>query len=75
MEPLNLQAKHPAPSAESAQGMFGESSYAAFMIGVFVIGGVLALPLVYGGVLGLTYAASLPWSLAVRRRSHLDSLS
>lgn len=44
--------------------MFAESDYGRFMAGVFVVGGLVVLPLTYGQAVGLGYLASLPWSLA-----------
>ena len=44
-------------------GMFKEADYAAFMAGVFVVGGLIVLPLTYGQAVGLRYLAALPWSL------------
>jgi hypothetical protein len=45
-------------------GMFTESNYWAFMGGIFVVGGLVALPLTYGRMVELPYFAALPWSLA-----------
>jgi len=45
-------------------GMFKESDYAAFMLGIFIIGGLIGIPLTYGVATGLGYIASLPWALA-----------
>jgi hypothetical protein len=42
----------------------GRMDYMAFMIGVFVLGGLVAFPGAYGAWLGLNYAQALPWSLA-----------
>jgi uncharacterized membrane protein len=43
--------------------MFKETEYVPFMLGVFLIGGLLAVPIIYGLILGLSYFQSLPWSL------------
>lgn len=50
---------------KSAQGgMFKETDYVPFMLGVFIIGGLIGMPLPYGLATGLGYFESLPWSLA-----------
>jgi hypothetical protein len=50
---------------KSAQGgMFKETDYMPFMLGVFIIGGLIGMPLTYGLGTGLGYFESLPWSLA-----------
>jgi len=48
----------------SGNPMFKETEYVPFMLGVFLIGGLLGMPLTYGLILGLSYFQSLPWSLA-----------
>ena len=49
---------------KSAQGgMFKETDYVPFMLGVFLIGGLLGMPLTYGAGTGLGYFESLPWAL------------
>jgi len=45
-------------------GMFKETDYMPFMLGVFLIGGLLGMPLTYGLGTGLSYLESLPWALA-----------
>jgi len=45
-------------------GMFSTADYIPFMTGVFLIGGLIAMPLTYGAALGLGYVDSLPWALA-----------
>ncbi len=45
-------------------GSFKDSDYVPFMLGVFLIGGLVALPLTYGLATGLGYFESLPWALA-----------
>jgi hypothetical protein len=45
-------------------GMFKESDYVPFMLGVFLIGGLIGMPLTYGAGTGLGYFESLPWALA-----------
>lgn len=48
----------------SAQGgMFKETDYVPFMLGVFLIGGLIGMPLTYGASTGLGYFQSLPWAL------------
>lgn len=50
---------------KSAPGpMFKETDYIPFMLGVFIIGGLIGMPLTYGLGTGLSYFESLPWSLA-----------
>ena len=51
------------PKAKEAT-MFKESDYGQFMAGVFVVGGLVVLPLTYGLAVGLGYLAALPWSVA-----------
>lgn len=46
------------------KGMFKESDYIPFMLGVFIIGGLIGIPLTYGLGTGLGYFDSLLWSLA-----------
>jgi len=58
----------PTPEARTAEepktgGLFKRRDYIPFMIGVFVIGGLVGLPLTYGLALGLGYLAALPWAL------------
>jgi len=48
----------------SGNPLFKETEYVPFMLGVFLIGGLLGMPLAYGLVTGLSYFQSLPWSLA-----------
>ncbi|MEL7498316.1 MAG: hypothetical protein AAFN77_11955 [Planctomycetota bacterium] len=55
----------PTTSISNDDGMFSEGSYAPFMVGVFILGGFVALPLLYGGMLGHDYVSSLPWTLGV----------
>jgi hypothetical protein len=43
--------------------MFAESDYLPFMLGIFVVGGFIGIPIVYGIATGLGYFESLPWSL------------
>ena len=45
-------------------GMFKDTDYMPFMLGVFIIGGLIGMPLTYGLGTGLGYLDSLPWSLA-----------
>ncbi len=45
-------------------GMFKETDYVPFMLGVFLIGGLIGMPLTYGAGTGLGYFESLPWALA-----------
>jgi len=45
-------------------GMFKERDYVPFMLGVFIIGGFIIIPLTYGADTGLGYLESLPWALA-----------
>lgn len=50
---------------KSALGsMFKETDYVPFMFGVFLIGGLIGMPLTYGAGTGLGYFESLPWALA-----------
>lgn len=43
--------------------MFKETDYLPFMLGVFLIGGLVGIPLAYGLITGLSYFKSLLWSL------------
>ncbi len=45
------------------EGMFGKNDYLSFMLGIFLIGGLLAIPIVYGLITEMSYFESLPWSL------------
>jgi uncharacterized protein (DUF983 family) len=45
-------------------GTFKASDYWSFQAGVFIVGGIIALPLTYGLIVHLRYFAALPWSLA-----------
>jgi len=56
-------ANTPQGQKPAKAGMFKESDYGLFMAGVFVIGGLIGVPLTYGLGLGLGYFAALPWSL------------
>lgn len=51
-------------SKKTADTMFKESDYVPFMLGVFLIGGLVGIPLAYGRTTGLSYFESLPWALA-----------
>ena len=53
----------PPSQIPAEAGMFKESDYGPFMAGVFVVGGLIGLPLTYGPAVGLGYLAALPWSL------------
>ena len=44
--------------------LFSPLDYMPFMLGVFLVGGLAAMPLTYGLGTGLSYLESLPWSLA-----------
>jgi len=44
-------------------GLFKRPDYVPFMLGVFVIGGLLAAPLIWGSITHLGYLAALPWSI------------
>ncbi len=57
------QEQQQPASTSTKQGMFSEASYVPFMVGAFTLGGFVALPLIYGGMIGLDYGSSLPWSL------------
>jgi hypothetical protein len=57
-------ANNPAPKKSTQLGMFMETDYIPFMLGVFVIGGLIGMPLMYGLSTGLEYLESLPWALA-----------
>jgi hypothetical protein len=48
------------------QGMFEESNYIPFVLGVFIIGGLIIIPYEYGFGVGphFGYFERLPWSLA-----------
>jgi hypothetical protein len=50
-------------SSKGVGGMFLESDYIPFMLGIFIIGGLLVIPLTWGLGLDLGYFAALPWSL------------
>lgn len=56
-------ANAPQRQKPADAGMFKESDYGPFMAGVFVVGGLIGLPLTYGLAVGLRYFAALPWSL------------
>ena len=55
----------PTTPLSNYDSLFSERSYAPFMVGVFLPGGFVALPLFYGGMLGHDYVSSLPWTLGV----------
>ncbi|MBU4334247.1 MAG: hypothetical protein KKD07_07400, partial [Candidatus Omnitrophica bacterium] len=42
--------------------MFKEKDYKAFMVGIFLIGGLIGIPFTYGIGGGIGYFESLPWS-------------
>ena len=44
--------------------LFKESDYTPFMLGVFIVGGLLVIPLIWGLRVGLEYFAALTWSIA-----------
>jgi len=51
-------------SGEGAETpMFKDTDYLPFMLGVFLIGGLVGIPIAYGLISGLGYFKSLPWSL------------
>ena len=52
-----------AAQKPAQEGMFRETDYVPFMLGVFLIGGLIAVPLTYGAATGLGYFESLPWAL------------
>ena len=43
--------------------MFNKTDYVPFMLGIFLIGGLIGIPLTYGATTGLGYLESLPWAL------------
>ncbi len=55
----NTAAQNPAQG-----GMFKETDYVPFMLGIFLVGGLIGMPLTYGAGAGLGYFESLPWALA-----------
>jgi hypothetical protein len=65
MEVNTSPDKEQLPSNPGLPGaMFGPSDYVSFMVSVFVLGGLIALPLIYGAAVGLDYESSMPWSAA-----------
>ena len=57
-------ASDPSAQKSTQAGMFKETDYLPFMLGVFIIGGLIGMPLTYGLGTGLGYFESLPWALA-----------
>jgi len=57
-------ASDPSPKRSVQSGMFMETDYIPFMLGIFIIGGLIGMPLLYGLSTGLEYLQSLPWALA-----------
>ncbi len=55
-----LRAEVQAPKV--SKGMFQETDYLFFVLGIFIIGGLLLLPLTYGYQLNMPYLEALPWS-------------
>ncbi|TES86790.1 MAG: hypothetical protein E3J89_01930 [Candidatus Aminicenantes bacterium] len=47
----------------ATRGMFKDSDYTPFMLGVFIIGGLLVIPFTWGLGVGMGYFATLPWSI------------
>lgn len=64
VEKAENSATDPSAQKSAQAGMFKESDYLPFMLGVFVIGGLIGMPLTYGLGTGLGYFESLPWALA-----------
>ena len=48
----------------SPDSMFKETDYLPFMLGIFLIGGLIGMPLTYGASTGLGYFESLPWAFS-----------
>lgn len=55
-------ATNTAAQKSAQEGMFKETDYVPFMLGVFLIGGLIGMPLTYGAGTGLGYFESLPWA-------------
>ncbi len=53
----------PASEKPVQGGMFKKTDYVPFMLGVFLVGGLIGMPLTYGADTGLGYFESLPWAL------------
>lgn len=62
--PSNASPQKPSRGKLAKGALFEERDYIPFMLGIFIIGGLLAIPLIWGSQVGLGYFEALPWSLA-----------
>lgn len=62
--PASEEADRPGVPKPRSFRFHTEAERGAFMWGVFLLGGFLAMPLLVGSSVGLSYVASLPWSAA-----------
>ena len=47
----------------ASPSIFREQDYKPFMMGVFVLGGLVAIPLLWGPMSDVSYVKALPWSV------------